>query len=198
MPATLAPEALDREAARVVRGLTARERQQWAGMVGGYARTAPRSPAARGLLTMTVEELVAEAGVATQPRARDEVRLPGRLIGALPGRLLPARRDITRTPADVLAVAAAVLRDWGWQNKPYKLRNARGARCVCGAIAAAYDMGVGSEHTAHVAAGHVLAVLQRRGWQGLIGEWNRAPGRTKQEAVDLVTTAHAAAAGAGR
>ncbi|WP_443729328.1 DUF6197 family protein [Streptantibioticus rubrisoli] len=91
-------------------------------------------------------------------------------------------RRLDHPPSVQLHVAEGILREWGWQQQPHHLRNRRGARCVCGAICAAVALGVGSEHAAHRAAGHVLHVLRDRGWPHLIGDWNQQPGRTPQQA----------------
>lgn len=142
------------------------------------------------LLTRTVTELIADAGVITGPAPADR-QLPGRIAALVPDRLHTWRRlyqgDIK--PSVQLYYAGRVLQEWGWQNQPYRLRNAAGARCVCGAILAAQRLGHGSADTAERSATYVLGELRSRGWQDLIGPWNRAAGRTADEAISLVAAA---------
>lgn len=94
------------------------------------------------------------------------------------------RTDITHGPSTQLYVAARILAEWGWQQRPHHLRDFIGRRCLCGAICAAVGLGVGMPETAHRAAGYVLAELRRRGevhehgWPRLIGDWNAAAHRT--------------------
>lgn len=201
----LTPAALDRAAANMLadRPLQAAEAEAWRGLVGGYQRTAPQAPTARKLLTKTVAELVAESQRSlpehgTRPAV--EIRIPGRLGGMFPGRMNRNRRDLSQPPSIVLYAAAQVLQEYGWQARPHHLRDARGRRCVCGAIAAAYDLGVGGIDAAHGAAGHVLAVLRDRGWPHphLIGDWNQVAGRTPQQAIQLIHAARARAINAGQ
>ncbi|NEE21982.1 hypothetical protein G3M58_87915, partial [Streptomyces sp. SID7499] len=73
----------------------------------------------------------------TLPAAPPHERpLPGRLGAMLPDRVHLWRRvgqgDLR--PSTHLGYARQILAEWGWQNTPYRLRNARGARCVCGAL----------------------------------------------------------------
>lgn len=202
MPATLTQDALDLEAARLY------ETAAWQQIVAGWTTPEPfpaPAPAADLvaavpglLLTKTTEQLIAEAGIhpGTAPADR---QLPGRLAAILPDRLHTWRRaflpDIK--PSVQLHYARLVLLEWGWQNTPYRLRDARGARCVCGAILAASRLGHGTETTAGQSAAWVLAELRSRGWDGLIGPWNRAPGRTADHAVELLAAAAHRAAQAG-
>ncbi|MGW5938962.1 DUF6197 family protein [Streptomyces celluloflavus] len=201
MPApVLTPAALDRAAGRAV--IPVAEAEAWAGVTAGWERTAPADSAARRLLTATVDELVAEAlrrvpVHGTRPAV--EVRLPGRLARILPDWAHRTRTDLSHRPSTQLTVAAEILRRWGWQQKPHRLRDLRGRRCVCGAICTAVDgLGVGTAETAHEAARYILMELRRRGWPGLIGDWNQVPGRGAEEAIQLVETAAANAAAAGR
>ncbi|MBM9509963.1 DUF6197 family protein [Actinacidiphila acididurans] len=150
------------------------------------------------LLTKTTAQLVREAGIVTGPAPADR-QLPGRLAAVLPDRLHTWRRlyqpDIK--PSVQLGWAATVLTEWGWQARPYRLRDARGARCVCGAILAAERLGHGSRATTDHSAAWVMVELKGRGWPGLIGEWNRQPGRTADQAIALVTAAAHRATQAG-
>lgn len=150
------------------------------------------------LLTKTTAELIADAGITTGPAPADR-QLPGRIAALLPDRLHTWRRiyQPDLKPSVQLHYAGRVLEEWGWQNQPYRLRDARGARCVCGAILAAQRLGYGSQTTAERAAGFVLGELRGRGWYDLIGPWNRAPGRTAEQAVALVAAAAHRAAQTG-
>lgn len=55
-------------------------------------------------------------------------------------------------PSTHLGYARQILAEWGWQNTPYRLRNVRGARCVCGALISAHRLGYGSLDTVDRAA----------------------------------------------
>ncbi|MFJ6749354.1 MULTISPECIES: hypothetical protein [unclassified Streptomyces] len=205
---TLTPAALDRAAA-LTRAETrapaptpapAPSDPDWAGIVGGYRRTAPADPGARRLLTATVDELVEEslrALPAHGTRPTVDVHLPGRLSRALPDWAHRHRVDLSHPPSTQLAVAAEILRVWGWQQRPHHLRNRRGRRCICGALVTTVALGVGTEDNAARAAGHVLGELRNRGWGALIGDWNQVPGRTAEQALDLVVAAQGVAARAG-
>lgn len=202
MPSLLTPDDLDAEAARLV------ESAAWRDIVAGWATApAPRDTelplvqAVPGLLlTKTTDELVAEALASIPADVPVERRLPGRLGAILPDRLHAWRRigQPDCKPSVQLAVAAQVLREWGWQRRPYRLRDARGARCVCGAILAAERLGYGSRATTEISAGLVLAHLRRyEAWAGLIGPWNRQPGRTAEQAVALLTAVSSRSSQAG-
>lgn len=206
MPApVLTPAALDQAAARLLSERPvepAVDERAWQNIVDGYGRTAPASLAARPLLTKTVDELMSEALRAVPDhgtRPEMEVRLPGRLSAMFPERMLrryPRRLDYP--PSVQLHVAGVVLREWGWQQEPHHLRNRRGARCVCGAICTAVALGIGGERAAHQAAWHVLVVLRGRGWPHLIGDWNQQPGRTAEQAIEVVAEARQLAQTAGQ
>ncbi|MFC9730139.1 hypothetical protein ACH4MA_23465 [Streptomyces roseolus] len=177
------PDALDREAARL------------------YESAAPE--AWRSLLSVPVDRLVADAlGAldALPPAPPAERPLPGRIGALLPDRLHVWRRigrpDVR--PSVHLAYARRVLTEWGWQNTPYKLRDARGARCLCGALLAAHRLGHGSAATMNEAGAWIMTELRSRGWHGLIGPWNRAPGRTAEDALALLDATIRRAALAGR
>lgn len=179
MPA-LAPDTIDRAAAALADrgGLQPGEQ-------AAFDRITALAPVSK-----TVDQLVAEAGIATGP-APTPLRLPGRVR-----RILPVRRIITSKPSDVLTVAQAVLEQWGWQNRPHHLRDLRGRRCICGAICAAYDLGYGLDWQAERAAWHVLRVLRGQGWPHLIGDWNQVSGRTAGQAIAVVSEARQRAADA--
>ncbi|WP_070020178.1 DUF6197 family protein [Streptomyces nanshensis] len=176
--------------------------QQFNDLVAAYDRTAPADGAARRLVTKTVAELEADAGIGQpQPapygtRPPFDIKLPGLLARALPDWAhLAHRTDISHGPSTQLYVAAHILREWGWQQKPHHLRDLRGRRCLCGAICAAVSLGVGIPETAHRAAAYVLAELRRRGQvhetrhPRLIGDWNQMPGRRAEDAIDVTLAA---------
>ncbi|MFI9747656.1 hypothetical protein [Streptomyces sp. NPDC052494] len=207
MPTTVSPhspDTLDREAAVLFESAT------WQRIVTDWT-TVPAQPAPapqreperadwRTLLSVPVDQLVAEALDAVPPPAPVERILPGRIGAVLPDRLHAWRR-IGRPelrPSVHLGYARLVLTEWGWQNAPYKLRDARGARCVCGALLAAHRLGYGGADTMNEAAAWIMTELRSQGWRELIGPWNRAPGRTAAEAVALLDATIRRAAHAGR
>ncbi|MET8968298.1 DUF6197 family protein [Streptomyces hydrogenans] len=188
------PDALDREAARLY------ESAVWERLLPSAPPAPPAPEAWRSLLTVPVDRLVADALGALPPAPAAERPLPGRIGAALPDRLHVWRR-IGRSdvrPSVHLAYARRVLTEWGWQNTPYKLRDARGARCLCGALLAAHRLGHGSASTMNEAGAWVMTELRSRGWHGLIGPWNRAPGRTAEDALALLDATIRRAALAGR
>lgn len=201
--AMLDAASLDKAAARMykARPLTVADRQAFDAIAAGYRRTAPADRGARNLITKTVDELVAEALGGINPhgtRPPVDVRLPGRLAAVMPdwahrGR----RRDCTHPPSTQLYVAVAILKEWGWQAKPHRMRNRRGQRCICGALVTTVALGVGTMSGAETAAWHVLAVLRDQGWPHLIGEWNRQCG-SPERAIDVTLTAYHRAAAAGQ
>ncbi|MFE7512311.1 DUF6197 family protein [Streptomyces sp. NPDC057540] len=193
----LSPDSLDREAAALFESVT------WQRIVTEWTAPAEPPPAGEGwreLLSVPVDRLVADALAALPPELPGERRLPGRLGAVLPDRLHSWRRigQAELRPSVHLGYARLVLTEWGWQNAPYKLRDARGARCVCGALLAAHRLGYGGADTMHEAAAWIMAELRSRGWHGLIGPWNRAPGRTADDAVALLDATVRRAAHAGR
>ncbi|WP_449341833.1 DUF6197 family protein [Streptomyces argenteolus] len=142
----------------------------------------------RGLLTKPVDQLVDESLRALPAPPPKERPLPGRLGAVLPERLHAWRRigqpDVA--PSTHLGHARRILVEWGWQNTPYRLRNARGARCLCGAMLTAHRLGYGSLDTVDRAGAWLITELRSQGWTDLIGPWNRQPGRTAAEALALL------------
>ncbi|MEU6167860.1 DUF6197 family protein [Streptomyces tanashiensis] len=201
----LSPDSLDREAAalfesavwqRIVTDWTTPEQP----VPPAPGRPAPTEEGWRALLSVPVDRLVADALAALPPELPAERGIPGRLGAVLPDRLHSWRRigQAELRPSVHLGYARLVLTEWGWQNAPYKLRDARGARCVCGALLAAHRLGYGGADTMNEAAAWIMTELRSRGWQGLIGPWNRAPGRTAADAVALLDATVRRAAHAGR
>ncbi|MFF4172262.1 hypothetical protein [Streptomyces sp. NPDC001744] len=200
-PASLTcPDALDHEAAALY------ETAVWQRIVTDWTTGEPPAPAPsrerswRDLLSVPVDRLVADALDALPAPLPAERRLPGRLGAVLPDRLHAWRRigQAELRPSVHLGYARLVLTEWGWQNAPYKLRNRRGARCVCGALLAAHRLGYGGADTMNEAAAWIMTELRSRGWRDLIGPWNRAPGRTAADAVALLDATIRRAAHAGR
>ncbi|WP_432752275.1 hypothetical protein ACE1OA_03955 [Streptomyces sp. JL2001] len=169
------------------------------GPTAGVARP-PAAEEWRGLLSVPVEQLVATALESLPATPPTERPLPGRLGAVLPDRLHGWRRigQPDLRPSVHLAHARRVLVEWGWQNRPYRLRDARGARCLCGALLTAHRLGYGSADTMNRSAAWIVTELRAQGWTGLIGPWNRAPGRTAQEALALVDATIRRAAHAGQ
>ncbi|MGP3632158.1 DUF6197 family protein [Streptomyces sp. 24-1644] len=162
---------------------------------GSPARAMPHGQAeARGsadwrnLLSVPVEQLIEESVRALPTSPPRERRLPGRLGAVLPERLHGWRRigqpDVR--PSTHLGYARQILVEWGWQNTPYRLRNARGARCICGALLTAHRLGYGSLDTVDRAGAWLITELRSQGWTDLIGPWNRHPGRTAADALSLL------------
>ncbi|MFI8433955.1 hypothetical protein ACIGJO_09405 [Streptomyces sp. NPDC079020] len=142
----------------------------------------------RNLLSVPVEQLIDDS-MRTLPAAPpDERPLPGRFGAVLPDRLHAWRRvgQPDLRPSTQLGYARQVLTEWGWQNTPYRLRNARGARCICGALLTAHRLGYGSLDTVNRAGAWLITELRSQGWPGLIGPWNRHPGRTATDALALI------------
>ncbi|MFH8886010.1 hypothetical protein [Streptomyces californicus] len=194
--AALTPDRLDDQASRL------HDTRAWQRIVTGWERPAaePTRPSDwRALLSVPVEQLI-DDGLRELPAASPhERRLPGRLGAMLPDRVHLWRRvgqsDIR--PSVHLGHARQILVEWGWQNAPYRLRNARGARCICGALISAHRLGYGSLATVDRAGAWLITELRAQGWQGLIGPWNRHPGRTADDALALVDATMRRAAQAG-
>ncbi len=196
--AQVTPDQLDAQASllhdtdawqRIVTGWerTAREPAPAALLPGGEAQ--PGHPADwRELLSVPVDRLVEDSLRALPARPPRERPLPGRLGAVLPERLHAWRRigqpDVR--PSTHLGHARRVLTEWGWQNAPYRLRNARGARCLCGAMLTAHRLGYGSLDTVDRAGAWLVTELRSQGWTDLIGPWNRHPGRTAADALALI------------
>jgi len=199
--AQLSPDQLDAQASRL------HDTEAWQHIVTGWERTAqepasheppasapddearPAGPADwRELLSVPVDRLIEDSLRTLPPRQPQERPLPGRLGAVLPERLHTWRRigqpDVR--PSTHLGYARRVLTEWGWQNTPYRLRNARGARCLCGAMLTAHRLGYGSLDTVDRAGAWIVTELRSVGWTGLIGPWNRQPGRTAADALALI------------
>lgn len=219
MPTTaLTPDRLDAQAARL------HDTAAWQQIITGWDLTAPApddapapgapcpvapagprerpgSPADwRALLSVPVDRLISDTVRALPPVAPRERPLPGRIGAMLPDRIHTWRRigQPEVRPSVHLAHARQILTEWGWQNTPYRLRNARGARCICGAMLTAHRLGHGSAETVDRAGAWLIAELRSQGWTGLIGPWNRYPGRTAADALALIDATISRAAQAGQ
>lgn len=153
----------------------------------------------RNLLSVPVEQLIDQSLRALPTSPPRERRLPGRLGAIMPERLHSWRRigqpDVR--PSTHLGYARQILVEWGWQNTPYRLRNARGARCICGALLTAHRLGYGSLATVDRAGAWLITELRSQGWTDLIGPWNRHPDRTAADALSLLDATILRAARAG-
>ncbi|MFI1929456.1 hypothetical protein [Streptomyces sp. NPDC020330] len=196
--ALLTPDQLDGQASRL------HDTQAWQQIVTGWEHTAPEPPFApvpapaeppstgpfdwRALLSVPVDGLVDDTLRSLPAPPPNERPLPGRLGAMLPDRVHLWRRigQSDLRPSTHLGYARQILAEWGWQNTPYRLRNARGARCVCGALISAHRLGYGSLDTVDRAGAWLITELRAQGWPGLIGPWNRRPGRTAADALALV------------
>lgn len=213
----LTPDQLDAQASRL------HDTQAWQHIVSGWESTAPepvlspaeapepvvpgRSPSPaqdrpadwRSLLSVPVDRLIDDSLRGLPAAPPPERPLPGRLGAVLPDRVHAWRRVGQRDlrPSVHLGYARQVLTEWGWQNTPYRLRNARGARCICGAMLTAHRLGYGSPTTVNRAGAWLITELRSQGWPGLIGPWNRAPGRTAADALALIDSAARRASLAG-
>ncbi|MEU1473043.1 hypothetical protein ABZ434_33125 [Streptomyces sp. NPDC005761] len=213
MPTTaiaLTPDELDVQAARL------HDTDAWQQIVTGWDLTVPEPPGIgssrvtqerpapsgdwRDLLSVPVEQLIADTVRALPSALPRERPLPGRLGAVLPDRLHAWRRigQSEVRPSVHLAHARQILTQWGWQNTPYRLRNARGARCICGAMLTAHRLGYGSGQTVDRAGAWLISELRSQGWTGLIGPWNRYPGRTASDALALIDATISRAARAGQ
>ncbi|MFC9248618.1 hypothetical protein ACFT7S_32705 [Streptomyces sp. NPDC057136] len=207
--AHLTPDQLDAQVSHL------HDTAVWQEIITGWEHTAPEpvvpqgsrswpgaksEPAAwRDLLSVPVEQLIDESVRALPTSPPHERRLPGRLGAILPERLHSWRRigqpDVR--PSTHLGYARQILVEWGWQNTPYRLRNARGARCICGALLTAHRLGYGSLGTVDRAGAWLITELRSQGWTDLIGPWNRHPDRTAADALSLLDATIRRAARAG-
>jgi len=62
----------------------------------------------------------------------------------------------------------------------------------------AHRLGYGSAETVDRAGAWLIAELRSQGWTGLIGPWNRYPGRTAEDALALIDATIGRAAHAGQ
>lgn len=160
---------------------------------------------AHPLVTATTEELVRQ--VLAEPDARPAAapdrgaELPGGLWRVLPDRLLtlhPGRRGeavqrLRISVAEHLELTALVLERWGWTQTGEHIRTVGGRRCILGAQRVLYALGYGTEDTAIAAGAHLDAALRARGVRQTYPAWNEEPGVTREQVLDVVREAAAAA-----
>ncbi|MER7939168.1 hypothetical protein [Streptomyces sp. NPDC094458] len=154
---------------------------------------------AHPLVTKTTAELIAEAlGTApAEPVAAPE--LPGRALRILPDWVL--RFPIVRhrhggarpvTVAEHLELTALVIERYGWAQHTHRTRSGR--RCILGAQAVLFRLGIGDQTTVAAAANRLQNVLRARGCTTPYATWNDAPGRTETDVLALIRTASRSAA----
>ncbi|MBP2581908.1 hypothetical protein J3A78_002386 [Streptomyces sp. PvR006] len=159
------------------------------------AQQAPRT--AHPLVTKTTAQLVAEAlqaPAADPASAAPELVAPARWWRILPDWVLaltPARRlhgaGRTITVSQHLELTALVLQQYGHHRGG--LRSRSGRRCILGAQAVLYRLGYGDEATAEAAGRAMQNVLRRRGIEADYHAWNDQPGRSPEEALQLIRDA---------
>ncbi|MBK3582580.1 hypothetical protein JHN49_02205 [Streptomyces sp. MBT57] len=148
---------------------------------------------AHPLVTKTTAELVAEALGAEQLHAPAPV-LPGRVLRLLPDWVLTvpmirhhhgAARPIT--VAEHLELTALVIQRYGWAQRTH--RTTGGRRCILGAQAVLYRLGMGDESTVAAAGQRLQSILRARGCTATYAAWNDCPDRTQTEVLALLRDA---------
>lgn len=155
---------------------------------------------AHPLVTKTTAELIAEAlGTPAPAEAPAVLELPGRVLRVLPDWVL--RFPLVRhrhggarhiTVAEHLELTALVIERYGWAQGTH--RTTSGRRCILGAQAVLYRLGLGDETTVAAAANRLQAVLAARGCTLPYARWNDLPGRTETDVLALIRTAARTAA----
>ncbi|WP_328894004.1 DUF6197 family protein [Streptomyces sp. NBC_00236] len=156
---------------------------------------AARTPTtAHPLVTKTTQELVAEALGTAAPATAPALELPGRVLRVLPDWVLrfpPVRRRHTAaravTVAEHLELTALVIERYGWAQSTHRTRSGR--RCILGAQAVLYRLGIGDETTVARAGQRMQAVLRARGCTLPYHRWNDMPDRTEADVLALIRTA---------
>ncbi|MEV0576666.1 hypothetical protein [Streptomyces sp. NPDC050392] len=182
-PTTQTGPAVDVDAAQLVRDI-----EQY---LAARTRTT-----AHPLVTRTTAELIAEALGTTAPAHTVAVapELPGRALRLLPDWVL--RFPIVRhrhggaravTVAEHLELSALVIERYGWAQNTHRTRSGR--RCILGAQAVLFRLGIGDETTVAAAANRLQNVLRSRGCTASYATWNDHPGRTESEVLALIRTA---------
>ncbi|WP_411090048.1 hypothetical protein [Streptomyces sp. 061-3] len=149
---------------------------------------------AHPLVTKTTAELIAEALGTQAPATAPALELPGRMLRILPDWVL--RFPIVRhrhggarpvTVAEHLELTALVIERYGWAQNTHRTRSGR--RCILGAQAVLYRLGIGDATTVDRAGQRLQAVLRSRGCTLPYHRWNDMPDRTQGEVITLVRTA---------
>ncbi|MFJ4843709.1 hypothetical protein [Streptomyces sp. NPDC088746] len=150
---------------------------------------------AHPLVTKTTAELIAEAlGTAPAQAAAAAPELPGRALRLLPDWVL--RFPLVRhrhggarhvTVAEHLELTALVIERYGWAQNTH--RTTSGRRCILGAQAVLFRLGIGDETTVAAAANQLQNALRSRGCTASYATWNDTPGRTEADVLALIRTA---------
>nr|WP_011815246.1 hypothetical protein [Streptomyces viridosporus]CAA56760.1 unnamed protein product [Streptomyces viridosporus] len=149
---------------------------------------------AHPLVTKTTAELVAEALGTTGPATTPAPELPGRVLRILPDWVL--RFPIVRhrhggarpvTVAEHLELTALVIERYGWAQGTH--RTTTGRRCILGAQAVLYRLGMGDDTTVAAAGQHLQDVLAARGCTSTYASWNDHPDRTRDDVLALIRDA---------
>ncbi|GAA3478436.1 DUF6197 family protein [Streptomyces yanii] len=149
---------------------------------------------AHPLVTKTTQELIAEALGTQAPATAPALELPGRVLRILPDWILAfpivrhrhgGARQVT--VAEHLELTALVIERYGWAQGTHRTRSGR--RCILGAQAVLYRLGIGDETTVAAAGQRLQAVLTKRGCTLTYAQWNDMPGRTESEVLALIRTA---------
>ncbi|MFE7237865.1 hypothetical protein [Streptomyces sp. NPDC057580] len=149
---------------------------------------------AHPLVTKTTAELVAEALGTQAPATAPALELPGRMLRIVPDWILAfpivrhrhgGARQVT--VAEHLELTALVIERYGWAQG--KHRTTGGRRCVLGAQAVLYRLGIGDESTVAAAGQRLQAVLAAWGCTLTYAKWNDLPGRTESDVLGLIRTA---------
>ncbi|WP_328893722.1 DUF6197 family protein [Streptomyces sp. NBC_00236] len=180
-PAPVPAPLADFDAAQLVRDI-----EQY------LAARGPRT--AHPLVTKTTQELVAEALGTSAPATSPALELPGRVLRVLPDWVLrfPAvrRRHTTAravTVAEHLELTALVIERYGWAQSTHRTRSGR--RCILGAQAVLYRLGIGDETTVARAGQRMQSVLRAHGCTLPYHRWNDMPDRTQGEVIALIRAA---------
>ncbi|MGW1548705.1 DUF6197 family protein [Streptomyces sp. NPDC002346] len=149
---------------------------------------------AHPLVTKTTQELVTEALGTQAPATTTATVLPGRMLRILPDWILAfpivrhrhgGARQVT--VAEHLELTALVIERYGWAQGTH--RTTSGRRCILGAQAVLYRLGIGDETTVARAGQRLQAVLTKRGCTLTYAKWNDIPGRTQDDVLALIRTA---------
>ncbi|MFF3062339.1 hypothetical protein [Streptomyces sp. NPDC057909] len=156
---------------------------------------------AHPLVTKTTAELIAEAlGTQAPAAAVPVLELPGRMLRILPDWVLQfpivrhrhgGARQVT--VAEHLELTALVIERYGWAQGTH--RTTSGRRCILGAQAVLYHLGIGDEFTVAAAGQRLQAVLAARGCTLTYAKWNDIPGRASGEVLSLIRAAAVQARG---
>ena len=97
------------------------------------------------------------------------------------------------TVAEHLELTALVIERYGWAQGTH--RTTSGRRCILGAQAVLYRLGIGDESTVAAAGQRLQAVLAARGCTLTYAKWNDIPDRTESDVLALIREAARTARG---